>query len=111
MRNLRPVMGTLLPGAVAVNLAVLGMSAREGRSPAFALTLTGALSNLAALVLTGIFELPINARVLTWSPEDPPEGRQVSRDRWEAVHTARTTVAVLGLGCLVAAALMPTADG
>ncbi|HEY2277065.1 MAG TPA: hypothetical protein VGI00_01830 [Streptosporangiaceae bacterium] len=27
--NLRPVMGTLMPGAVAANLAVLGLSARE----------------------------------------------------------------------------------
>jgi hypothetical protein len=108
VRNLRPVMGTLLPGAVAVNLAVLGMSARERRSPAFMLTSIGFLSNLTALVLTGIFELPINARVLTWSPENPPRGWEASRDRWEAVHTARTAVAVVGLGCLVAAGLAPS---
>lgn len=73
VRNLRPVMGILMPGAVAANLAVLGLSARERRSPAFALTLAGFMSNLAALALTGVFELPINARVLTWSAENPPE--------------------------------------
>ena len=66
------------------------------------------LSNLTALGLTGIFELPINARVLTWSPENPPVGWEASRDRWEAVDTARTAVSVVGLGCLVAAALIPT---
>lgn len=105
VRNLRPVMGPLLPGAVAANLAVLALSLEERRSPAFALTLVGFLSQLASLVFTGLFELPINARVLTWSPEDPPEGWEVMRDRWAAVHTVRTAVSVVGLGCLVAAEL------
>ena len=105
VRNLRPVMGTLMPGAVVVNLAVLGMSARERCSPGFALTLAGVLANLAALALTGIFELPINARVLTWSPEIPPAGWQASLSRWQAIHTARTAVSVAGLASLLAAAL------
>jgi hypothetical protein len=90
------------PGSAA---AVLGLAARERRSPALALTLAGFLSNLAALVLTGIFELPINARVLTWSPENPPEGWESSMNRWQAVHTARTVISVIGLASLLAAAL------
>lgn len=105
VRNLRPVMGVLLPGSVAANLAVLALSVRERRPPGFALTLVGSLSMLASLVLTGLFELPINARVLTWSTENPPEGWEASRDRWEAVHTVRTATSVAGLGCLLAAAL------
>ncbi len=109
IRNLRPVMGTILPGAVAANLAVLALSVRERRSPAFALTLIGTSSQLTSLALTALFELPINARVMTWSPEDPPEGWRASRDRWDAVHTARTAISVAGLGCLVAAALVPPA--
>lgn len=72
IRNLRPVMGTLLPGAVAANLAVLALSARERRSSAFALTLTGLLSLISSVAVTGLFELPINARVMAWTPEDPP---------------------------------------
>lgn len=105
VRNLRPAMGTLMSGAVAANLAVLGLAARERRLPALALTLAGFLSNLAALVLTGIFELPINARVLTWLPENPPEGWESSMNRWQAVHTARTVISVIGLASLLAAAL------
>jgi uncharacterized membrane protein len=104
VRNLRPVMGALLPGAVAANLAVLALSLRERRSPAFALTLAGFLCQLTSLVVTGLFELPINARVMTWSPEDPPEGWEALRDRWDAFHTVRTATSVAGLGCLVAAA-------
>jgi hypothetical protein len=41
IRNLRPVMGTLLPGAVATNVVVLALSRSQRRSPAFALTLSG----------------------------------------------------------------------
>jgi hypothetical protein len=107
VRNLRPVMGTLMPGAVAANLAVLGLSKRQRHSAAFALTATGFFGNLAALVLTGVFELPINARVLTWSADDPPEGWEGAMERWQAVHTARTAASVVGLGALAAAALVP----
>ena len=104
--NLRPVMGAVLPGAVAANLTVLGLSARQRRSPAFALTAAGVLANLTALVLTGVFELPINARVLTWSPDDPPADWTGVRDRWERVHTLRTGAGLVGLVSLVAAAVV-----
>lgn len=107
VRNLRPVMGMLMPGAVVTNLAVLGLSARERRSPAFALMVAGILGNVTALTLTGLFEFPINARVLTWSPDAPPEGWEASMERWQAVHTARTASSVAGLAALLAAALIP----
>lgn len=107
IRNLRPVMGVLLPGAVAANLAMLALSAQERRSPAFALTLIGFLSQLASVVLTGLFELPINGRVMTWSPENPPEGWEALRDRWDAVHTVRTATSVVGFGCLLTAEMAP----
>lgn len=111
VRNLRPVMGPLLPGAVAANLAeVVLLSASERRSPAFALSLAGLLSQLASLVVTGLFELPINAKVMGWSPEDPPEGWEALRDRWDAFHTVRTATSVTGLACLLAAALAPSED-
>jgi len=104
VRNLRPVMGTLLPGAAAANVVVLALTAGERHSPAWALTLGGLAGQLGALALTGAIELPINSQVLTWSPEDPPPGWEALRDRWDKVHTARTVSAILGLACLAAAA-------
>ncbi len=109
VRNLRPVMGALLPGAVAANLALVALRARARRSPAFALTLAGLLTQLAALVITALVELPLNARVLTWVPDEPPAGWEAARDRWAAAHTARTAAAVAGLGCLLAATLVAPA--
>jgi len=105
IRNLYPVMGVLLPGAGAANLALLLLLVRDRRTPTFALTLVGLLCQLAAGALTRRFNFPINDRVRTWSPEAPPEGWEELRDRWEAVHNVRTAISVAGLASLLLAAL------
>lgn len=110
IRNLRPVMGTLMPAAVAANAVTVALGVRERHSPAFTLTSVGLGAQLLALVLTAAIELPINTRVMTWSPAQPPPGWEAVRNRWAEVHTARTAAAVVGLTCLVAAAQAP-ADG
>jgi len=106
IRNLRPVMGALLPAAVVVNAVVVILSRRDaGSRPAFRLTSGGLAAQVAALTLTAAIELPINAQVLTWAPDEPPHGWEATRDRWAWVHTARTTSSLVGLTCLAAAAL------
>ena len=108
IRNLRPVMGPLLPAAVLANLAVLAVPRSTDRTT-FALNLAGLAGQSAALALTVAIELPINARVLTWSPDDSPEGWEGVRDRWGATHTIRAATSVLGLAALLGAALLPPA--
>jgi uncharacterized membrane protein len=104
VRNLRPVMGTLLPASVAANLALTIVLAREAsRSRALVLTAAGLFGQVASLAITARYELPINSRVLTWSPTDPPEGWQTARDRWDRFHTIRTATSLAGLACLTAA--------
>jgi uncharacterized membrane protein len=68
-----------------------------------ALTAAGLLGQVASLVITARYELPINSRVLTWSPTDPPTGWQAARDRWDTFHTIRTTTSIAALACLAAA--------
>lgn len=107
IRNLRPVMGTLLPAATLMNVVVLALDAGRRHSRAYRLTVGGLAGQLVALALTGAVELPINSRVMTWSPEDPPPGWERLRDRWAAVHTVRTIGSIVGLACLLAAAEPP----
>jgi uncharacterized membrane protein len=103
VRNLRPVMGTLLPASVAANLTLVVLTAREdSRARACALTAVGLLGQVASLLVTARYELPINRCVLTWSPMDPPADWQATRDRWNTFHTIRTTTSVAALGCLTA---------
>ena len=96
-------MGVLLPAAVLTNAAALVLTRQDRRSPAVVLRALGLIGQLITLGLTVGIELPINARVLTWSPAAPPDGWQRVRDRWAAVHTARTISAVVGLASLGAA--------
>lgn len=105
VRNLRPVMGPLLPAAVLTNVAVLLLE-RDDRV-GFGLQALGLTGQVGALVLTAAVELPINAKVMAWSKDAPPPGWEALRDRWNAVHTARTAAAVLGLGGLLAASVLP----
>jgi uncharacterized membrane protein len=106
IRNLRPVMGTLLPASVAANLALLAVTTRDtGRSRAVTLTAGGLLGQIASLAVTARYELPINSSVLTWSPTTPPPGWQTARDRWDTFHTVRTATSVAALACLTAAVL------
>lgn len=104
IRNLRPVMGALLPAAVVANAVVVILSRRDARSTAFGLASGGLAAQVATLTLTAAIELPINAQVLTWAPDEPPHGWEATRDRWAWVHTARTMSSLVGLTCLAGAA-------
>jgi Domain of unknown function (DUF1772) len=103
VRNLRPVMGFLLPASVLANLAVLVTTDRAD-TRARRQAVTGVLGPLASLLLTARWELPINARVLTWDPDHPPAGWTADRDRWETVHLIRTATALIGLAATLAGA-------
>ena len=104
VRNLRPVMGTLLPASVAANLVLVVVNVREAsRSRATALTAVGLLGQIASLAVTARYELPINSRVLSWSPTTPPPGWQTTRDRWDRFHTVRTVTSLAALACLIGA--------
>jgi hypothetical protein len=106
VRNLRPVMGPLLPAAVLANAALLAARPRAGHRPEFALTLTGLALQLTSLGLTAAVELPINAEVLEWSAESPPAGWESTRDRWAVVHTLRTVTSVAGFASVTASTLL-----
>lgn len=104
VRNLRPVMGVLLPASAATNAVALALTPADRRSGVRALTWAGLATQVVALALTAAVELPINGQVLSWSGEAPPSGWEAVRDRWDRVHALRTASSIAGLVCLAAAA-------
>ncbi|MGZ3457144.1 MAG: anthrone oxygenase family protein [Archangium sp.] len=52
--------------------------------------------------------VPINKRVKTWHPEEPPPPGEITRllARWRRLHLARTTSAVLALLAFISAAVI-----
>lgn len=105
IRNLRPVMGPLLPLAVLVSLATTIRESRRGAKAPLMLSDLGFIAQLTSLIVTVVRELPINARVMTWSAEAPPPEWEKTRNSWAQAHTLRTVTSVLGFACLAAGTL------
>jgi uncharacterized membrane protein len=60
-----------------------------------------ALCLAASGLVTRFGNQPINAVVMTWTPDAPPADWQELRDRWWNLHVLRTSTALLGLALLV----------
>jgi hypothetical protein len=59
----------------------------------------------ACLVAVGVLSLlvnvPIDRDLWNWSPSRPPSDWATVRDRWDAFHVVRTTLAVVALACMI----------
>lgn len=63
---------------------------------------------LGAGGITRFLNQPINAIVMTWSPDSPPQDWMRLRDCWWQWHLLRTTSAITGLVLLLIATLTKT---
>lgn len=80
-------------------------------SPAFRLTLLGALGLVFSLVLWGALVAPVNAewlRVMESAPESVAEAYLRLRPRWEYGHVAAFAAWLVGFGLLVLSVLLET---
>ena len=60
---------------------------------------------IAAGLITKLLNMPVNAVVMRWSPDEPPAEWTSLRDSWWRWHILRLTAGALGFGVLVVAAL------
>ncbi len=60
---------------------------------------------VAAGLITRLLNMPINAVVMTWSPQAPPGDWTRLRDAWWHWHMLRFSAGAAGLGLLIYAAL------
>ena len=63
------------------------------------------LSFVIAGLITRFLNQPINAMVMTWTPDAPPADWMQLRDTWWHWHLVRLVFSLLGLGVLIAAML------
>ncbi|MGH3886646.1 MAG: hypothetical protein ACRDSZ_08750 [Pseudonocardiaceae bacterium] len=80
-------------------------------SPAFRLTLLGALGLVLSLVLWGALVAPVNAewfRVMESAPASVAEAYLRLRSRWEYGHVAAFAAWLIGFGLLVSSVLVET---
>ena len=98
-------------GGVAALLTILAAWLARGDPTRLALFAAAAVCVVAAGLITRFLNQPINAVVMTWSPESPPGDWMQLRDAWWRWHIVRTAIGVCGLGLLIAATLSRASAG
>lgn len=98
---------TLLPAIGAVCILLTGAIAYRTRSDARvrSLHVVAALLMIVAAVVTRFGNQPINAIVMTWSPEAPGANWMQLRDDWWQWHIVRSVAGIGALALTVAAVL------
>ncbi len=100
--------GKLMPGVVSATVAsaVPVLALLDDAPGAFRLTLAGTAAFGLMLAVTLVGNRPINEEVLRFSAEEPVETWRALRRRWDRLHRIRVALDVVGLSCLVAAAVV-----
>jgi uncharacterized membrane protein len=91
-------------------LSGIAIMVLDGFDPGFAFRLAGLLVVLASFLIALIGTAPINAAVLTWQPDAPPQNWPMQISRWGRLDKARTWAAIIAFALfLTATALKLTA--
>lgn len=103
VRTLHPGLPLLGIGTV---LAIVGAGFQSrGDRTHLALLLCAAGLFVAAGLVTRLLNFPINAVMMTWSPQAPPADWVQLRDAWWRWHILRFAAGVAGLALLILATL------
>jgi len=96
-----------MPGLGAVTILLTIVAALLGRDDGtrFGLLVGTIVCFLAAGVITRFLNQPINAIVITWHTDAPPENWTGVRDEWWRWHLVRLIAGLGGLSLLIAAML------
>jgi hypothetical protein len=82
------------------------LTARAGSDASLALVAIGHAAAVAVLVVTAVFNLPVNRVAVTWNPEAPPADWEARRDRWHRGQAIRLPISIVAFACLTAAAVL-----
>ncbi len=69
----------------------------------------GVLLAIAVAVISQFGNVPLNRKVKSWNPEDPPAETRDLVERWRRLHLLRTCAGVLAMGFFVVAAVLNNA--
>ena len=94
-------------GASTVILALVYLVLVRGDRLAAGLTLAGALCFVVGFAITVFGHFPINAQIMGWSVEGPPERWAQPAAEWRLAHDLRTLLGVVGFCVLLAGATLP----
>ena len=82
------------------------LTASAGSDTSLALVAIGHAAAVAVLVVTAVFNLPVNREAVKWNPEAPPADWEAKRDRWHRGQAIRLPISLVAFACLAAAAVL-----
>jgi hypothetical protein len=102
----RAVNGVMPPlGGLTIVLTIVAAVLARHDGPRLGLFCAATACFVAAGLITRLANQPINAIIMGWTPQAPPVGWEVLRDRWWHWHAARTVAGLAGLCALLAASI------
>jgi uncharacterized membrane protein len=93
-------------GLTTVTLVILSVAFAVGSGTAFVLGSAAATLLLLDIALTVTRQLPLNARVQSWTDATIPADWSRTRDQWAAQHLIRTIICLVAYACFLAAVLL-----
>lgn len=104
----RPVpVATAVAGIAPLPVLALLASSGELGGPRFWLTAAGMACTIAVGAATIIASVPLDREVARWNPKAPPANFFQVRERWEKLHTMRTSFVAVALAMQLAAVVWP----
>ena len=102
-------LNVLLPamGAICILLSLALAAMAKGDPRTRYLLAASAVCLIAAALITRFGNQPINAIVMTWSPQAPPANWTELRDTWWRWHVARTLAGIASLVLTLLALVLP----
>jgi uncharacterized membrane protein len=98
-QSIDAVFSKLLPWIWNITLLLLFASAYLTHGINRALFVVSGLLLLVGIVVTLIFEVPINKQIAVWTPSNMPPNWTSLRDRWVRFHWLRTIAGIAAFVC------------
>lgn len=93
-------------GLTTATLVILSVLFAVGSGFPFALGSIAAALLLLDIALTVTRQLPLNARIQSWTDATIPADWSRTRDQWAAQHLVRTGICLVAYACFLAAVLL-----
>jgi uncharacterized membrane protein len=98
-RSLGRLMPAWMPLSAVLNLVVI-LPFEHLSEPAWHLAVAAFCLQLLASVFSLIFPVPINNRIMRWTPETLPADWKQQEHRWDVYHLSRTLVLIAAFAIL-----------
>ena len=100
-RGFEVAVGRIMPVltiAAGVSMLLVAILGPPGATRGLALGALGLW--IGVIVVTLVFNAPVNAEAVNWDPAAPPVDWEAQRDRWHLGQSVRTPMAVASFVCL-----------